>query len=120
MHQSQSGKEWSKTPGATPQSSYNLTDGQAKSYCITDKGSTTTTESQRFLYDGSESSSSALFQDDQQQVRPLTSRTFEQPEAKQYVIEATNHLVEMCDVYIDGIDDELMNEMIKILAGRLL
>ena len=80
---------------------------------------TTTQESQRFLYNGSEPTSSDIFQEDQQHALSLTSRIQKQQEAKQYVIEATKHLLEMCNAYDDEIDDEVMSEILKALRGKI-
>ena len=75
-------------------------------------------DSRYFLENGSESASSDLSQDGQQHVFGLTSGVQKQQEAKQYLIEATNHLVEMCDAYADEIDDEVMNEILDALRGE--
>ena len=75
-------------------------------------------DSRYCLENGSESASSDLFQDGQQHVLGLTSGVQKQQEARQYLIEATNHLVEMCDAYTDEIDDEVMNEILEALRGE--
>ena len=74
-------------------------------------------DSQSCLENGSESASSDLSQDGQQHVLGLTSGVQKQQEAKQYLIEATNHLVDMCDAYGE-IDDEAMDGILEALRGE--
>ena len=82
-----------------------------------DDTKTMTVDSQSCLENGSESASSDLSQDSQQHVLGLNSGVQKQQEAKQYLIEATNHLVEMCDAYGE-IDDEVMDEILEALRGE--
>ena len=72
---------------------------------------------QSSLYNGSKPAGSDHFRDDQQHFRSLTSRTQKQV-AKQYVIEATKHLVEMCNVHGNEIDDSDVNEILEALGGK--
>ena len=74
-------------------------------------------ESQSFHENVTEFASSDLSQDGQQHVLGLTSGVQKQQEARQYLIEATNHLVETCDAYSDEIDDEVMDEILEALRG---
>ena len=83
-----------------------------------DDAKITTAESQSFLENGSESASSDLSHDGQQHVLGLTSGFQKQQEAKQYLIEATNHLVEMCEACGDEVVDEAMNEILEALRGE--
>lgn len=73
--------------------------------------------SQSCLYNGCKPASSDHFQDDQQHFRSLTSRTQKQ-EVKKYVIEATKHLVEMCNAYGNEIDERDVNEILEALGGK--
>ena len=75
-------------------------------------------ESQSFLENGFESASSDRSQDGQQHVLGLASEVLKRQEAKHYLLQATNHLVEMCDAYSDEIDDEVMNEILEALRGE--
>lgn len=79
---------------------------------------------QEFLYDGSESATSESSQDDQQHLYELTQKNEKRQEAKQYMIEAIEHLVEMCNAYGDEIDEadknEIMNEILEAIGGTRL
>ena len=86
-------------------------------YLPLDDTKTTTVDSRFCLESGFESASSDLSQDGQQHVLALTSGIQKQQEAKQYVMEATKHLVEMCDAYGE-IDDEVMDEVLEALRGE--
>ena len=77
----------------------------------------TTVDSQSCLENGSQPASSDLSQDGQQHILGLTSGVQKQQEAKQYLIGATNHLVEMCDAYGE-IDDEVMDGILEALRGE--
>lgn len=117
MHQSRSGKEISNKVRVTPQSSPDFMNGYAKSYASIDKAKAMPPVSQSCLYNGSKPASSDHFHDDQQHLRSLTSRTQKQ-EVKKYVIEATKHLVELCNAYGNEIDDSDANEILEALGGK--
>lgn len=80
-----------------------------------------TTASPGFLYDGSQSSGSALSQIDQQHTRHSIELQKRQ-DAKHYVIDATKHLVEMCNAHGDEIDeadkDEVIDEILNAVGGK--
>lgn len=118
MHQSRTQKESSTKVLVTTKSSPNVDDGYTKSYAPIGKAKTAPLESQSLLCNGSESPSSDFFQRDQQHVRSVTSRIQRQQEAKHYVIEATKHLIEMCDVYGDVIDDEIRGAVLEAIGGK--
>lgn len=87
-----------------------------------DQAKATSPKQQDFLHNGSESASSDFSQDVQQHLGGLTQKKQERQVAKQYVIGATKHLVEMCNTYwneIDGADkDEVMNEVLEAVRGK--
>ena len=118
MYQSRSGKESSTRELATTQSSRNLDDGYTKSYAAIDEPKITPSESQSFLHNGSDSLSSDLSQEDQHHVRSLTLESQKRQEAKQYVIGALKHLLEVCDAYDDVIDDEIKSEIVEAVGGK--
>lgn len=118
MHQSRARTESSIKVLATTKSSPNVDNGYTKSYAPIGKAKTAPSESQSLLYNGSESPSSDLFQRDQQHVRSVTSRIQRQQEAKQYVIEATKHLLKMCETYGDVIDDEITSAVLEAIGGK--
>ena len=117
MHQSRSGKEISNKVRVTPQSSPDFMNGYANSYASIGNSKAMPPVSQSCLYNGSEPASSDHFQDDQRHFRSSTSRTQKQ-EVKQYVVEATKHLVEMCNAYGHEIDDSDANEILEALGGK--
>lgn len=118
MHQSRARTESSTKVSATSKSSPNVDNGYTKSYATISKANTPPSESQRLLYNGSETPSSDLLPRDQQHVRSVTSKTQRQQEAKHYVIEATKHLIEVCDVYGDVIDDEITSAILEAIGGK--
>ena len=117
MHQSRSGKEIPNKVRVTPQSSPDFMNVYAKSYASIDNAKAMPPVSQSCLYNGSKPASSDHFQDDQRHFPSLTSRTHKQ-EVKQYVIEATKHLVEMCNAYGHEINDSDANEILEALGGK--
>lgn len=126
MYRSQSAKESSKVVRMVPQSSPNLKDGNVKENSRLNGGSdqakATSPKQQDFLHNGSESASSGFSQDVHQHLGGLTQKEQERQVAKQYVIGATKHLVEMCNTYgneIDEVDkDEVMNEVLEAVRGK--
>lgn len=128
MYQLQGAKEGSADKRTVPQASLSLTDGSMKNSArhgssIGDFGDANATPNQQvFLYDGSDSANSEFSQDDQQ--HGLTREEQKRQEAKHYVIEATKHLVEMCNLYGDEIDevdkDEIMDEILEAVGGQSL
>lgn len=128
MHQSKDAKQESKTMRTAPESSSNLVNGLMKNNGVVsggfDKASATPPMQQEdFLYAGSVSTdSSDLCEDDQQQVRGLSEEEHKRQDAKQHVIEATKHLVEMCNTYGDEINeadtDEVMNAILEAVGGK--
>lgn len=119
IHQSRTRKESSTKVSATTKSSPNVDNGYTKGDAPIGKEKTAPSESQSLLYNGSESPSSDLSQEDQQHVGSAASRTERQQEAKQYVIGATKHLIEMCDLYGDMIDDEITGAVLEAIGGKL-
>lgn len=81
-------------------------------------------ESPIFLYNGSESATSESSRDYQEEFRGLTEEDQKRQDAKQYVMEATKHMVEMCNAYGDDIDetdmDEVMDMFLKAVGGKSL
>ena len=75
-----------------------------------------------FLYDGSESASSGISQDDQQDFRGLIEEAQMNQEAKQYFVKATKHLLEMCIAYSDDIDetdnDEVLHMIVEAVGSK--
>ena len=111
---------------SAPQSSTQLMDACTKNYGPTDGGfptaNTTPPESQNHSFHGSESAGPELSRNNQQHVHALIPKVQKQKEARQYVIEATKHLVEMCEAYGDEIDeadkDDVVGKILEAVEGR--
>ena len=130
LYQRQNAKESTKTAKATPLSSRNLIAGHTQNSGLVqnrfDKAKANNIEEQDFLYNGSESDCSGFSQDrsqDQQHLHDLAQTEKKQQEAKQYVIGAIRHLLEVCNAYGDKIDeadkDEVIDEIIEAVGGKM-
>ncbi len=126
MYRSRTGEQSSGYVKAAPQSSTQLMDACMKNDGPTDggfhKANTTPPESQNHSFHGSESAGSELSWNNQQHIRALIPKIQKQQEAKQYVIEATKHLVEMCEAYGDEIDDadkdDVIDKILRAIEGK--
>ena len=121
-YQSQNIKDSSKDVMTTPQSSLMIRDGDMdiNSYNSHrehfDKSTAAPSESRSSIFNGSESVSSNESQDG---AHSVISNTQERQDAKQYVIEATKHLVEMCNSYGNIIDEEDKDEVIDVFLEAI-
>ena len=130
LYQRQSGEERTKNAKATLLSSRILIAGHTQNSGLAhksfDKANAKNIEEQEFLYNGSESDCSGFSQDepqDQQHLHNLAQKEKKQQEAKQYVIGAIRHLLEVCNAYGDEIDevdkDEVIDEIIEAVGGKM-
>ena len=126
MYQPQSARESSTDVRAAPQYSLNLMDGHTKNNGSVgkrfDEVIALRSIQRNFTYDGSESAVSDVSPNEQQHLRDLNKEEHKRQDAKEYVIGATKHLVEMCNAYGDEIDeadkDEVMNEILEAVGGK--
>ena len=130
LSQRQNAEESTEKAKATPLSSRNLIAGDTQNSGLArkglDKAKADSIEEQKFLYDGSESDCSGLSPDepqDQQHLHDLAQKQNKQQEAKQYVIGAVRHLLEVCNAYGDDIDeadkDEIIGEITEAVGGKM-
>lgn len=126
MYQSRSARESSTNVRAAPQDSLTLMDEHTKNNGSVsggfDEASAIPLIQPNFLYDGSESAESDVSLDEQQHLHDLNQGEYKRQDAKEYVIGATKHLVEMCNACGDEIDeadkDEVMNEILEAVGGK--
>ena len=130
LYQRQNAEESTRKAKATPLSSRNLIAGHTQNSGLARKGSdkakANSIEEQEFLYNGSESDCSGLSPDEpqyQQHLHDLAHKENKQREAKQYVIGAVRHLLEVCNAYGEDIDeadkDEIIGEITKAVGGKM-
>ena len=129
-YQRQNAEESVKSAKATPPSSRNLIAGHTKNSGLArkglDKANANSIEEQEFLYNGSESDCSGFSPDelqDQQLLHDSAPKEKKQQEAKQYVIGAIRHLLEVCNAYGDDIDeadkDGVIDEIIEAVGSKM-
>ena len=130
LFQRQNVEESTKKAEATPLSSRNLIAGHTQTSGLArkglDKAKANNIEEQVFLYNGSDSDCSGFSPNepqDQQHLHDLAQEENRQQEAKQYVIGAIRHLLEVCKAYGDDIDeadkDEVIDEIIGAVGGKM-
>lgn len=126
-YQSKSAKQNTKAVRTAPESSLNLMTGPMKNNDIVSGGfdkvdAMSSIEQQDFLYAGSVSADSNPSEDDQQHLPGQNEEERERQEAKQHVIEAIQHLVEMCNAYGEEISeadkDEVINVILEAVGGK--
>ena len=117
MYESQNTKESPRDAKARPQFSPLSMDGDAEMSNTLGRGldnaMAAPSDIQSSLFIRSDAESSDLFQDDDQQERQ---------DAKHYVIDATKHLVDMCNSYGNLIDEddasEVIDEILRAVNGE--
>ena len=131
LYQRQNTEESTKNAKATPpSSSRNLIAGHTQNSGLArkvlNKANAINIEAQEFLYNGSESDCSGFSPDeaqDQQILHDSAQKEKKQQEAKQYVIGAIRHLLEVCNAYGDDIDeadkDGVIDEIIKAVGSKM-
>ena len=130
LYQCQNAKESTMTAEDTPLSLRNLIAGHTQNSGLArkgfDKAKANNIEEQEFLYNGSESDCSGFSPDelqDQQLLHDLAQKENKQQEAKQYVIGAIRHLLEVCNAYGDDIDeadkDKVIDEITEAVGGKM-
>ena len=130
LFQHQNPEDSTKKAEATPLSSRNVIAGHTQNSDLAhkgfDKANANNIEEQDFLYNGSDSDCSDFSPDepqDRQHLHDLAQKENKQQEAKQYVIGAIRHLVEVCNAYGDDIGeadkDEVMDEIIEAVGGKM-
>ena len=130
LYQRQNAEESTKTAEAELLSSRNLIAGHTQNSGLArkglDKAKANNIEEEAFLYNGSESDCSGFSPDepqDEQHLHESTQKENKQQEAKQYVIGAIRHLLEVCKVYGDDVDeadkDEVIDEITEAVGGKM-
>ena len=130
LYQRQNAEESTNNVKVTPPSSRNLIAAHTQNSGLArkglDKARAINIEEQEFLYNGSESDCSGFSPDelqDQQLLHDSAQKDKKQQEAKQYVIGAIRHLLEVCNAYGDDIDeadkDEIIDEIIEAVGSKM-
>lgn len=124
QYQRQNAEESTKNAKATSLSPRNLIAEHMQNGGLARKGldmaKANNIEEQEFLYNGSESDYFGFSPDgsqDQQHLHDLAQKENRSGEAKEYVIGAIRHLVEVCNAYGDDIDEADKVEVIDEIIG---